>query len=46
MFERHSETCAIIQVKLECRPAGPAYPFVAGYAGRYSACHRDHHFEN
>ena len=35
MYRWHSETCAIIQVKLECRPANPAYSFVAGYAGRY-----------
>ncbi len=37
MYSWHSGTCAIIQVKLECRPANPAYPFVAGYAERWVA---------
>lgn len=35
MFKRHSVKRAIIQAKLECRPASPAYSFVAGYAERY-----------
>ncbi len=37
MFVRHSEKRAIIQVKLECRPANPAYSLVAGYTGRWVA---------